>query len=143
MKKSDDAGRRNKGEEKKISLKWRILIYLVALLAIVFAILALVFVSGKIVPHDKHFDNFYEMVGYKPEGDKKGAEYQYHYVGHTFHGMCYVDSNDDLSDKIVDGECDLMVRNLEIREYKTDNSGIFTSYPIVAYEYVKIEDEEN
>ena len=94
------------------------------------------------MPHEKHFTDVEEFVGYKPDADSKGAKYDYHYIGHGFQGVCYIDSEEDISEEIVNGECDLMIRVLEIRWYRTDNSGIFVKYPVVAYEYVKIKDED-
>lgn len=56
----------------------------------------------------------------------------------------YVDSDTDLSQVLEDkdpqsddmGEQTLKVRMAGLREYRTDNMGVWMSYPVIVYEYV-------
>jgi len=128
--------------EKKMSIKMRLLLNLIVALVSAAAIIALLIVCGMIMPHDKHFDLVNVYDDYKFEEGEKGSEYEYHYIAHAFQGVCYIDSEYDIAEEVIGGDCDLMIRIIGFRMYKTDNSGIFTKYPVIAYEYVQIKDDD-
>lgn len=133
---------KGKGGEKKMSLKMRLLLNLIIALVSVVAIIALLIVCGMVMPHDKHFDLVNVYDDYKFEEGEKGSEYEYHYIAHAFQGVCFIDSEYDIAEEVIGGDCDLMIRIIGIRWYKTDNSGMNIKYPVIAYEYVRIEDDD-
>ncbi len=132
---------KDKGK-KKMSIKMRLLLNLIIALVSAAAIIALLIVCGMVMPHDKHFDQVNVYNDYKFEEGEKGSEYEYHYIAHAFQGVCYIDSEYDIAEEVIGGDCDLMIRIIGIRWYKTDNSGIFMKYPVLAYEYVPFRDDD-
>ena len=129
---------KKKPAEKKMSWKMKILLELLVGLVAAIVIVVLLILCGMVMPHDKHFDYVEEYVGYKPAEDEVGADCAYHYIAHAFQGVCYVDADEDISEEIANGECDLNIRITGIRSYRSDTSGIFTKYPVLVYKYIKL-----
>ena len=138
-----ETGVRKQPVEKKMSWKKKILIELLLGLISAIAIVVLLYFCGKIMPHNKNFTYVSEYLGYTYDDRIGDKDFKYHYVATAFQGRCYIDSDEDLSEKIVNEECDLTIKILGLRWYKTDNSGIFMKYPVIVYENIPIEDDDD
>ena len=110
----------------------------IAIIAVVVVVLALA-IAAPIVyvatPHEMDINELW----YRSENDGT-----YEYLAYADPINCFIDSDTDLSDLIDDNDADsidsfgeqtLRVEFTGFRTYHTDNSGIFTSYPIPVYEY--------
>ena len=90
------------------------------------------------IPHTKHFNDIYMLSGNKIDGRFR---YYAHVNGQTF----LLESDEDLRNVLEDhedeygeydlGEQDIKVKALGLGVYRTDNSGIFMSFPTIVYEY--------
>ncbi|MBO4847429.1 MAG: hypothetical protein J5525_14170 [Lachnospiraceae bacterium] len=61
--------------------------------------------------------------------------YPYQYSGRASKHFCYVDSDSKLPDLTDDETIDLYTRPIGIRLYRTDNSGIWMSFPVIVFKY--------
>lgn len=89
-----------------------------------------------LIPHKQHF----RSVWIRTYAGNTSNEY----LAYTSFSKCFIDSDAALQDFLEDndeeydngiGEQTLKVRFTGFRTYRTDNSGIFMSYPIPVYEY--------
>ena len=110
----------------------------IAVIAVVVVLLALA-IAAPIVyianPHEMDINSLWCLT----ERDGK-----YEYLAYADPTKCFIDSDVALSEFLDDndseyedslGEQTLVVEFTGFRIYRTDNSGIFTSYPIPVYEY--------
>lgn len=91
------------------------------------------------IPHTKHFNDIYMLSDNMIDGRFR---YYARVNGQTF----LLESDEDLRNVLEDNEDengeydlgpqDISVKALRFDVYRTDNSGIFMSFPTIAYEYV-------
>lgn len=125
-------------KEKKMSIKKRLLIELLIALASIITIAVLLFVCGMLIPHNKHFTSVREVRTIPDEEET----YKHYYYAVGLKRRCFIYSNEDLNDFIKNGECDIKIKIKGIRWYREDRSGIFIKSPVIAYEFVKTEEEK-
>ena len=109
----------------------------------VILLVLIVYVVYLVLPHKRHFKSVWIRTS--------SGNADYEYLGYTGLLKCYIDSDTDLQKILEDndetyqdsiGEQTLRVRFIGFRIYRTDNSGIFVSYPIPVFRYVGEDTEQ-
>ena len=107
------------------------------IIVILFFILCVITAVMLFVPRVRTFTYFHphNNASYNDIKMFDDKDYSYHYNARTSRHFCYVDTDDKLPDLSDNESIDLYTRPIGIRLYRTDNSGIWMSFPVIVYKY--------
>ena len=106
---------------------------------ILFLLLCVITVIMLFVPRKRTFTYFYVHNNASSNDIKMfdDTPYAYQYSARSSGHYCYVDADEELPDLNDSESIDLNTHPIGIRLYRTDNSGIWMSFPVIVFKYDK------